>query len=254
MTDPYKVLGIERGASDDDIKKAYRALSRKYHPDANINNPNKAQIEEKFKEVQQAYERIMKEKEYGSSYNDSGYGPGSSYGGGYNYGYGSQYDGDRQKSTGDPFEDFFRAFGFGGFRGGQTSQKDMDETTMRINAAANYINSGHYKEALNVLNSISERDAKWYYYSAIANSATGNNVVALEHARKAQQMEPSNAEYSNLAQRLASGESWYANRQADFGFGGLSGGRSDVCLRVCLPVMVCSMCTGGGGLCFGRYY
>ena len=41
MSDPYKVLGVDRGASDEEIKKAYRSLSRKYHPDANINNPNK---------------------------------------------------------------------------------------------------------------------------------------------------------------------------------------------------------------------
>ena len=60
MMNPYQVLGISPGASDDEIKKAYRALSRKYHPDANINNPNKAQAEEKFKEVQQAYDQIMR--------------------------------------------------------------------------------------------------------------------------------------------------------------------------------------------------
>ena len=58
MTDPYSVLGVSRDASDDEIKKAYRNLSRKYHPDANINNPNKDQAEVKFKEVQQAYQQI----------------------------------------------------------------------------------------------------------------------------------------------------------------------------------------------------
>ena len=55
MTDPYQVLGVSRSASDEEIKKAYHTLSRKYHPDANVNNPNKDQAEERFKQVQQAY-------------------------------------------------------------------------------------------------------------------------------------------------------------------------------------------------------
>ena len=52
MKDPYEVLGLKRGASEEEVKKAYRRLSRKYHPDANINNPNKEEAEAKFKEVQ----------------------------------------------------------------------------------------------------------------------------------------------------------------------------------------------------------
>ena len=67
MQDPYEVLGVSRDASTEEIKKAYRTLSRKYHPDANINNPNKAQAEEKFKQVQQAYKQIMDEKERGTA-------------------------------------------------------------------------------------------------------------------------------------------------------------------------------------------
>ncbi|MBD9156254.1 MAG: J domain-containing protein, partial [Lachnospiraceae bacterium] len=43
MRDPYQVLGVSQDASEEEIKKAYRKLSRMYHPDANINNPNKAQ-------------------------------------------------------------------------------------------------------------------------------------------------------------------------------------------------------------------
>ena len=76
MYNPYAVLGLSRTATDEEIKKAYRSLSRKYHPDANVNNPNKEQAEEKFKEIQQAYQQIMYEKEHGTSgnYGDSGYG------------------------------------------------------------------------------------------------------------------------------------------------------------------------------------
>ena len=57
--DPYKVLGVSYDATEDEIKKAYRALSRKYHPDANVGKPNQKELEEKFKEVQQAYSMIM---------------------------------------------------------------------------------------------------------------------------------------------------------------------------------------------------
>ena len=75
MTDPYRVLGVTRDASTDEIKKAYRTLSRKYHPDANINNPNKDQAEEMFKQIQQAYKQIMDEREgKTSSYGGQGYG------------------------------------------------------------------------------------------------------------------------------------------------------------------------------------
>ena len=67
MGNPYDVLGVRPGATDEEIKKAYRALSRKYHPDANINNPNREQAEERFKEIQQAYNQIMQEKQQGYS-------------------------------------------------------------------------------------------------------------------------------------------------------------------------------------------
>ena len=72
MIDPYSILGISRDASDEEVKKAYRKMSRKYHPDANIDNPNKEQAEEKFKQVQQAYEQIMKEREQGAGYGNYG--------------------------------------------------------------------------------------------------------------------------------------------------------------------------------------
>lgn len=91
MQDPYQTLGVAPDASEEDVKKAYRTLSRKYHPDANINNPLKDEAEAKFKEIQQAYQKIMDDRERGYS---SGYG-GSAYGPGYGKSpYGSGYDGD----------------------------------------------------------------------------------------------------------------------------------------------------------------
>ena len=239
--DPYQILGVSRDASDDEIKKAYRNLSRKYHPDANINNPNKAQAEEMFKKVQSAYDQIMKERQYGGHGNaGSQYGPGSSQYGGYSGGYGNSSYGGGSYRNGSDYGGFG---GFGGFNGGSSSQEEEP----RMQAARNFINSGHYKEACNVLDSIPDRNAKWYYYSAIANSGIGNQINALEYAKKAAAMEPGNAEYRQLVNRLESNGRWYADRGSQYGFGGDS--RSN-----CLSDLCCCMCASGmcgGGLpCF----
>ena len=216
--DPYQVLGISRGASDEEIKKAYRNLSRKYHPDANINNPNKAAAEEKFKQVQQAYDQIMKEKEMGAS--SGGYGGYGNYGG-------------------------FGDFGFGGYQNRQSSGGSEYENHLR--AAANYIQSRHFKEALNVLNAMQGRTAIWYYYSAIANNGVGNNVIALEHAKQAAAMEPNNIQYRQLVQQLEGGGMWYRDMQGPFYE--YSSGGSDFCMKLCIANMICNCCCGGNVFC-----
>lgn len=207
MFDPYSVLGVSRDASDEEIKKAYRKLSRKYHPDANINNPNKAQAEEKFKEVQQAYEQIMKEREYGSSYGNNG--------------------------------------NYGGF-GSQTNSGYQDEEAVRRQAAANFIQSGHYREAINVLSSLSQKNAQWYYLSSIANMRLGNNVNALNDIRQAVNMEPDNLQYRMLLQRMEGGGTWYQEQQNPFG--GMPSDNGDYCMKLCLANMFCNLCCGGGGV------
>ena len=67
MNDPYKVLGVSRTATDEEIKKAYRELARKYHPDNYAGNPLADLVEEKMKEVNEAYDTIQKERASGGS-------------------------------------------------------------------------------------------------------------------------------------------------------------------------------------------
>ena len=80
---PYQILGISPSASDDEVKKAYRTLSKKYHPDANIGNPHQAEYTEKFKEVQNAYKTIMDERKRG--FKQQSYGSQTTGTGGYQY-------------------------------------------------------------------------------------------------------------------------------------------------------------------------
>ena len=72
MTNPYEVLGVSPSASDEAIKKAYRELARKYHPDNYQNNPLADLAQDKMKEINEAYDTITKNRSGGSS-GSSGY-------------------------------------------------------------------------------------------------------------------------------------------------------------------------------------
>ena len=73
MTDPYKVLGVQRNASDDEIKQAYRALARKYHPDNFATDDTaRAMAEEKMKEINEAYDAVQNDRKNGRSYGSAG--------------------------------------------------------------------------------------------------------------------------------------------------------------------------------------
>ncbi len=219
MTDPYSVLGIPRGSSDDEIKKAYRNLSRRYHPDANINNPDKDQAEARFKEVQQAYEQIIHEKESGLG----GFGSFGGFGGGPFHGQNAEY---RQQSS---------------------SGATDNEEELHLRAAFNFINSRHYQEALNLLNNIQNHSALWYYYSSLANSGLGNNVLALQHAKEALRLEPDNFQYQMLVNHFENGGNWYHQQQGPYQTTFVGG--SNFCMKLCIANMVCNLCCSGGMCC-----
>ena len=195
---PYEVLGVSRNASIDEIKKAYKELSRKYHPDSYVGNPLSSLAEEKFKQVQEAYDAIMKEKNgdynYAGNYNNNGY---------------------NNSESGEMAEVY------------------------------NLLGRRAYSQALSLLDSMPNRNAKWYYYSAIAQVGLGNNLRGMEYARMAVSMEPNNIEYQNLVNRL----SFQGNRYGEVRNvyrGGRSGfdDASDLCCKLWLADSLCE-CVGG---------
>lgn len=201
MTDPYKVLGVSRNASNDEVKRAYRELSKKYHPDSHMNNPLSDLAEERFKEVQLAYDQIMN----GSATTGSA---------------GNSYYGSNQNSW------------------GQSQSQDTSE----LNVVHNMLYERRFQEALRELGKISERSARWFYYSAVANNGVGNNIIAYEHARQAAILEPSNRDYQNLVNQLQFRTQRYQNTGTMYGRPTIGSG--NLCCDLFCADSLCE-CLGG---------
>ena len=207
MRDPYSVLGVSSSATDDEIKKAYRALAKKYHPDVN-NGSSDAEL--RMKEINEAYSAIMKMRREGTSAGSAG-------------GYGG-YTG-----------------GFGGYGdAGRAYEADP-----HLQAARNYIHARHYQEAMHLLESIQVRTAEWYYLAGEASLGLGNRIAAMNYARQAVSMEPNSFEYRALLSRLEGNAQYYQTNGNAWGFGMPSVICSNPILSCCLANALCQCCCGG---------
>ena len=212
IDDPYKVLGVEPGASDEEIKKAYRRLAKQYHPDRNGGDPEAAK---KMQQINAAYEQIKNPDAY-KRQSQGGYGYGN-YGGYGGYGY-------------DPF---------GGAWQRQYQQQRSYTGDQYTQAAEQYIRFGRFREALNVLQSVTEKNARWYYLSALANDGVGNQVTALEHIRRAVSMEPDNMEYLQTLEDIQNGGAAYRRQAGSFRGFNIRGGLWQLCLCWAAQLFCC---------------
>ena len=160
MTDPYKVLEISPNATDDEVKEAYRKMAKKYHPDNYAGSPLSDVATEKMKEVNEAYDEILRQRKAartGGGAGRPGGGPGA---GGYQYNPGY--------ASGSSFND-----------------------------VRNLINAGRIADAEQILNGVPQerKNAEWYFLKGTVLYRRGWTEEAYKHFSAAVQMDPGNMEY-----------------------------------------------------------
>ncbi|MCL2741175.1 MAG: J domain-containing protein [Oscillospiraceae bacterium] len=207
---PYEVLGIDESADEAAIKKAYRELVKKYHPDQYKDHPLSDLAGKKLAEVNEAYGALTKSGSAKGRWGGQG-----RQGGAWPYDWDDGFQGDGHSDDGG---DLGRAEG--------------------------YIRGGNYEAAEATLSAMQDRPARWHYLMAHVMVRKGWYDQAIGHAQTAVQMEPSNAEYRSLLNRFASNANAYRAQ------GGARGYRQgpDLC-TVCQCIWCTECCCSMGDCC-----
>lgn len=179
MNDPYSVLGVKQNASDEEVKKAYRELARKYHPDNYQNNPLADLAEEKMKEINEAYDTINKMRSGASS----------------GYGYGNQSGG----------------------AGAYQRQQSYSSGGSLYHQVRQNINMGNISQAEQMLNGISDRNGEWYFLMGSVAYRKGWLDEAQRNFQIACNYDPGNMEYRQAMNMMRQGGQAY--RPAGYGAG-----------------------------------
>lgn len=197
MNDPYSILGVDPGASDEEIKKAYRDLARKYHPDNYQNNPLADLAEEKMKEINEAYDSINRSR--------SGGGGQSQYGGYHQQRYQQQQYTHQQYTGGDALY-------------AQVRQA---------------INLGNLAQAEQLLRTAPRQDAEWHFLTGYVAYQKGWLDEATQHFQTACSMEPGNTEYRQALSMMQQGGASY--RPTGYGYAGCDPCTTCMCISCASP-------------------
>ena len=209
MNDPYQILGVPETASDEEVKRAYRELARKYHPDNYHDNPLADLAQEKMKDINAAYEQITKMRSGAKSGGYSSAGSSGSYG------------------------------GYGGYQQQYSSQSSSGSSVLQQVRIA--INTGNISRAEALLANYSDHNAEWNFLRGAVCYRRGWMDEAKRYYQTACQMDPGNAEYRQALEFMERGtESAYRPGGQPFG--------TEVCGgNLCLPLCcLWTLCNGGG--------
>lgn len=204
---PYEVLGVPETATDDEIKKAYRDLVRKYHPDKYYDNPLADVAAEKMKEINAAYDQITKDRKEGNN---------PYYGSSRNYDYS------------------------GGYGYGQYNQSNY---TGRFGDIRRLIMQNRIAEAEELLDGVPEysRDAEWYFLKGSVCYKRGWLSEAFGYFERAYRMEPNNQEYANAYHQCSYQKQYgYSRYQPNIGFCGCD--MCDCCTSLMCLDCLCRSC------------